>query len=198
MNALREAELALANMQKHIALLGATDTEAKESLDLQLALMDDYMTACHDRFKETRRQVPAGKWTASKPTKPEEQIYVIGFAQFEDKHGVMDIKSFSGKSKLEPGTWMNHSNETSPRAMKDPAVDFGFDTGFKKSAFLPGNFFQLLFDIPINGTEAARFSQYRMQNRSPSLQGQRRFVDEERVKLEAECDKRVAEARALR
>jgi hypothetical protein len=74
MNALREAELALANIQKHIALFGATDIEAKESLDLQLALMDDYMMACHDRFKETRRQVPARKWTASKPTKPETNL----------------------------------------------------------------------------------------------------------------------------
>jgi hypothetical protein len=80
--------------------------------------------------------------------------------------------------------------------MKVLVVDFGFDTGFKKSAFLPGNFFQLLFEISINSTETARFSQYRVQNRSPSLPGQRRFVDEERVKLNAECDKQVAEARA--
>jgi hypothetical protein len=129
--ALRDAELALTNMQKHIALLGASDAEAKESLDLQLAVIDEYMTVCHDRFSKTRRQLPAGEWTASKPgksdeywasIKEEEQFRVIGFALCKDIDGVTDIKGFHGRSKLESGPW-THPGQISPRMMKNLIAD---------------------------------------------------------------------------
>jgi hypothetical protein len=99
-------------MQKHTALLDASDTEATDSLDLWLTTLDDYITACSDRFLEARRQVPAGKWTNPKSAKPddywtslndEEQFRVIGFALFKDEHGVTDIKGFHGRSKLDSG-----------------------------------------------------------------------------------------------
>jgi lauroyl/myristoyl acyltransferase len=92
MSALREADVALANLEKHVGLLGASDAEVRQSLDLTLAVIADYVMDCGDRLIESRRLVPVSKWTAPKPGKSadywssindEEQFRVIGFTLFQ-------------------------------------------------------------------------------------------------------------------
>jgi hypothetical protein len=163
MNALREADLAPANLQKHVGLLGASDAEAKQSLDLTLAVIEDYVTVCDDRLTESRRQVSA----TPKPGKPanywftikdEEQFRVIEFALFQDKHGVTNIKGFHGRSKLESGPWAT-PNEIPPRAWSDLLAHLeGFDTGYQDIASDAGNIFKLLFQVLITGTENIGYS----------------------------------------
>jgi hypothetical protein len=199
MNALREADFALTNLQKYIGLLGASDARAKDSLDISLGIIEDRITACGDRFAETCRQLTASKWTTPKPGKPaeywttlkeEEQFRVIRIAIFRDRHGVTDVKDFHGRSKLRSGPGAK-PNEISHRALKDLLFFRSFDTGFKGSASNPGDIFQLPSQIPINGTELwFSHSHARSQSAALHLKKQLCFVYREHARL-ADCTKRA-------